>query len=212
MPDNPNNGEYNSDDKPPFNDPEKDDENDPLGIRSVGGGVVVLILICGFLFAFAKIGEKGTEWVSGIVDSALGNKNTYEADSGKAEEEAAADEKDKLVEKDTSSDKQETKPDESVVKTTPKPKEPAIARSTEGLSKIENAKVQLVDQLGGSKKVEIRHIAFSKDDEAMVVSLRFLDGDGKTEEVYFSKDEFNRYIPKSDSIISGDIKIWQNEQ
>lgn len=209
MPENPNNHEHDRDEKsslehqtePPK--PAQNDSTDPLGIKSVGGGVGVLILICGFLFIFAKLGQKGTDWLGDTVDSMLpevAGVNGEVEDDSEVEDGGETD-----VEKDKEEPVAETKVVETVAQV-PIPHTPIQQ------TKNQSARKQLLEQLGN--KVEIRHIVFSRDESAMVASIRFINEDksSKIEEVYFLRDEnFPFFSPKEGSLIGKEIKVYFEE-
>ncbi len=79
-----------------------------------------------------------------------------------------------------------------------------------GTSKIEIARAQILEALGGPEKVVVKHVAISKDEKSLVAGVIFLDAPTPTKlvEIYFDQDEFDRYISVPDSPVPQEIKIW----
>ncbi len=78
---------------------------------------------------------------------------------------------------------------------------------------VDHVRRVILDALGGDERVEVRHIAFSDDGEAMVAAVIFRDPDGtaRPEEILFAKDQFGRYVSEGDAPIERTIKIWKLE-
>ncbi|MDF1826538.1 MAG: hypothetical protein P1U68_17980 [Verrucomicrobiales bacterium] len=69
---------------------------------------------------------------------------------------------------------------------------------------------QIVEQLGGSGTVELRHLAISDDREKMVAALELAEESGgkRLIEIFFERDEFGRYLSTEDSPLDFQIKLW----
>lgn len=72
---------------------------------------------------------------------------------------------------------------------------------------------QIVEQLGGPDRAEVRHLAVSDDESRMVVALKIFDekGKGKLIELFFERDEFGRYLSEEDSPVETKITVWKDE-
>lgn len=72
---------------------------------------------------------------------------------------------------------------------------------------------QIVEQLGGPDRAEVRHLAVSDDGSRMVVALKIFDekGKGKLIELFFERDEFGRYLSEEDSPVETKITVWKDE-
>jgi hypothetical protein len=79
-----------------------------------------------------------------------------------------------------------------------------------GDSMVVGFRSQIVEQLGGAGRVEVRHLALSEDEARMVAALKLLDSDGKSElvEVFFEQDEFGRFHSVEYSPIEKPVKLW----
>ena len=69
---------------------------------------------------------------------------------------------------------------------------------------------QIMEQMGGAEKVEVRHLAISDDEKRMVAALRLAGEGGEAEliEVFFERDEFGRYLSTEDSPVDVPLKLW----
>ena len=69
---------------------------------------------------------------------------------------------------------------------------------------------QIVEQLGGERKVEVRHLAVSDDGERIVAALKLFEGTegGRLVEVFFERDEFGRFHSSEDSPVSEKLVLW----
>ncbi len=69
---------------------------------------------------------------------------------------------------------------------------------------------QIVEQLGGEGKVEVRHLAVSDDGERIVAALKLFEGTegGRLVEVFFERDEFGRFHSSEDSPVSEKLVLW----
>lgn len=69
---------------------------------------------------------------------------------------------------------------------------------------------QIVEQLGGADRVEVRHLALSDDETRLVAALQLTDDEGGKElvEVFFERDEFGRYLSTDDSPVDHPLKLW----
>ncbi len=71
-------------------------------------------------------------------------------------------------------------------------------------------KSQIIEQLGGAEKVEVRHLAVSDDGERIVAALKLgkAPAGGGLVEVFFDRDEFGRFISTEDSPVSERLVLW----
>ena len=77
-------------------------------------------------------------------------------------------------------------------------------------SKIEIARGQILEALGGPEKVVVKHVAISKDETSLVAAVIFQDAPPpqKLVEIYFEQDNYERYVSMPDSPVPNVIKIW----
>ena len=64
---------------------------------------------------------------------------------------------------------------------------------------LESAGRQIVEQLGGAGKVELRHLAFSDDGSRLAAALKESGEGGQLFEMIFERDEFGRFVADHDS-------------
>lgn len=71
---------------------------------------------------------------------------------------------------------------------------------------------QIVAQLGGPGRVEVRHLALSQDGTRMVAALQLTGEDGKKRlvEVFLEEDEFGRFLSAEDSPDGVALKLWSD--
>jgi len=69
---------------------------------------------------------------------------------------------------------------------------------------------QIVEQLGGVGRAEVRHLAVSDDETRLVAALEVTSPEGakKLIEVFFERDEFGRYLSSDDSPVDTPLKLW----
>lgn len=88
----------------------------------------------------------------------------------------------------------------------------ANERANNGVSLLATAefKTQIIEQLGGSQKAEVRHLAISDDGERIVAALKLKseDGGGSLVEVFFERDEFGRFLSTEESPIPDRLTLW----
>jgi hypothetical protein len=70
---------------------------------------------------------------------------------------------------------------------------------------------QIVEQLGGPDRVELRHLAIADDGKKMVAALKVIDDDGNSRliEIIFERDEFGRYLSTADAPVDEPLKLWK---
>jgi hypothetical protein len=155
---------------------------DPLELKKSLSGIAGLALICGFLWILSSLGPKGAKWISTQTTEILGVK------------EPPATPPDTAPSTQQPTQNQPSKENQ----------EPAAS------SKIETARAQLLEALGGPEKVVVKHIAISQDEKALVAGVIYRDTPppAKLVEIYFDQDEFNRYVSRPDSPVAQEIKIW----
>ena len=71
-------------------------------------------------------------------------------------------------------------------------------------------RAQIVEQLGGPERAEVRYLALSDDSSEMVVSLKVTDAEGEEKliEVFFERDNFGRYLSTGDSPLESQLTLW----
>lgn len=96
---------------------------------------------------------------------------------------------------------------QSILKKSPIESHGSVSDSTPMKAGFE---AQIIDQLGGSGKVAMRHLAISDDNERMVAALKINDESGGNDliEVFFDRDEFGRFVSTEDSPVSEKLVIW----
>jgi hypothetical protein len=169
-------------------------EEDPFDLKKATSGILVLVVVCSILWALSKFGPTGANWISSQTQQLLGidSGTPVEVDIPKPSEPIVAE------------------PPEPPVLSTPQPVPVPEKGKVTGNPKIDNARRQLIEALGGPEKALVKHIAISEDEKSMVAAVRFLQDDKPDEmlEIYFDKDNFGRYISAPDAPVDQEIKIW----
>lgn len=89
--------------------------------------------------------------------------------------------------------------------------EPVVSSASGELK--EYLQLQLIEQLGGPEKIEVRHIALTEDETRMVAAVKIIEdeqGSHILREIYFERDEFGRYEPREDSEFAERLKLWSD--
>lgn len=78
---------------------------------------------------------------------------------------------------------------------------------------LDSYRAQIVEQLGGPDRVEVRHLAASDDGARLVAAVRFGDGDGEGPgprllEIYFERDEFGRFLSEDSEFVDERLTLW----
>ncbi|MDF1751519.1 MAG: hypothetical protein P1U89_01970 [Verrucomicrobiales bacterium] len=174
---------------------------DPLEIKSVATGVMLLVAVCSVFWVIAKLGPIGADWLNVQTQKLTGIQAVSPSPSSETTPEPAPE------------PAAEPKP-EPVIPVAPPaapPVTPPNPTPPPKLSHTESARQQIQEALGGPEKVVVRHIAISEDELSMVAAINFLESDNpkKLVEIYFTKDEFRRYKSTEDSPVDEEITVWE---
>lgn len=74
---------------------------------------------------------------------------------------------------------------------------------------------QILEQLGGPERVEVRHLARSDDGARMVAALRLSGEAGEAArlvEVFFERDDFGRYLSTEDAPVESRLTLWPENE
>lgn len=150
-------------------------------------GLAILLLALGILWSLAKYGPDGADWIGdrtrkvfGLTIDVEGSPESIDTVETRAMEE-------------------EKKGNDA---------SPSSTRGGNEDPRVRGARNQISRALGEGFSVE--HVAFSRDDSAMVAALRLTDS-GEILEIYFEMDEFGRYVSVPDSPVDKEIKIWKEQ-
>ncbi|MDF1862852.1 MAG: hypothetical protein P1U87_21730 [Verrucomicrobiales bacterium] len=88
---------------------------------------------------------------------------------------------------------------------------PSTASPDSAPSPATDYRSQIVEQMGGPDRVEVRHLALADDEKKMVAALQVIDNEGNSRliEVFFERDEFGRYLSTGDSPVDQPLKLWK---
>jgi hypothetical protein len=88
---------------------------------------------------------------------------------------------------------------------------PSAASPDSASSPVPGYRSQIVEQLGGPDRVELRHLAIADDGKKMVAALKVIDDDGNSRliEIIFERDEFGRYLSTADAPVDEPLKLWK---
>ena len=152
--------------------------------------VLVLIPVLGFLWLVIQYLPKAGEWIGDRTGQLLGS----EESAGKGED----------AEKEPAPEpgNRESEAAGSVSQAGGKEKKPPAANS--------DYRSQIVEQLGGPDRAEVRYLALSDDASGIVASLKVTAENGEADlvEVFFERDNFGRYISTEDSPIDTKLTLW----
>ncbi|MDF1741078.1 MAG: hypothetical protein P1U86_18090 [Verrucomicrobiales bacterium] len=153
--------------------------------------LLTLLPVLGILWLTMQYLPKFGDWMGEKADSVVS------AVSGEESAGAPA--------KDSQGSPAEGGADETGLK--PSPKVSPVVKVASGTAEF---KSQIIEQLGGIDKVEVRHLAVSDDGERIVAALKLGDGPagGSLIEVFFDRDEFGRFISTEDSPVSERLVLW----
>lgn len=162
---------------------------DPLGIGNGARGIGLLIAVCSILWAVAKFGPQGAEWIEVSLRKMAGFEGVAKSSTPEASKNASA-----------------------ASTTSP----PVLAPAEPIISNPRNlfARKQLLEALGGPENAAIQHLSFSQDETMMVAAVKFLnppEGQPDKAEIYFELDELDRYVSTQPSTLPEAIKIYKPE-
>lgn len=149
-------------------------------------GLLLLLVVFGILWGIAKGMPLLNTWMDEKRVAIM------EGESGAGEKEAA----------------ETPAPDPAMTQNDQSAPTPAVPQAT-ALS-TDRFRSQIIEQMGGAEKVEVRHLAISDDEKRMVAALRLAGegGEARLIEVFFERDEFGRYLSTEDSPVDVPLKLW----
>jgi len=188
----------------PEKDPEtlsREDSKEPASPQNQLLALLTLLPVLGVLWLVMTYLPKFGDWMGAKADSVVqtvtGEKSSEEAAPVENEEVTVGDQVD-LSEMAVPLDA--TVPDVANVRT----------NNEASLLVTAEFETQIIEQLGGPQRAEVRHLAISDDGERIVAALKLKseDGGGSLIEVFFERDEFGRFLSSEESPVSGRLTLW----
>ena len=179
-------------------------EGEPASPKNQLVALLTLLPVLGVLWLVMQYLPKLGDWMGDKAESVVGAATVGENSDSKADASVEA------APQENSTDTVATPPSESGRPASIDSEASSHALVSESSAEKAGLKAQIIEQLGGSNNVEVRHLAISDDSERMVAALKINDdsGAGGLVEVFFDRDEFGRFISSGDSPVPEKLVLW----
>ncbi|MEM7601040.1 MAG: hypothetical protein AAF357_06445 [Verrucomicrobiota bacterium] len=159
-------------------------EREPQPLKNQVGALLVLLVVFGAVWGLFKILPEVGDWIGDTADTVITKEGEELLPVSTVEPPPPA---------------KESSPEREI--------DPV---STESPNQLDFYRQQIIEQLGGEEKVEVRHLALSQDETRMVVALKIkaVEAGSGLVEVFFEQDEFGRFLSTDDSPLDELLKLW----